>query len=277
MYTLRRSNAKKRIPAELRMSILATPRRHILSSLLLAAAAMPLAAQAALGSTEGCAGLPLFGQDDSLNKSDLRVASKDLLVRVSPKGPELHLRLEPDLKGKSSQTATGRPNAVQRVGWIRVFSCETGTLVQSLEVQSLWGGPEFFLRFFQVKDANFDGYLDVSVLKDGGATWGNQTWWVFSRAAGRFVSNDFTRALSLIDSNGLKLDKDHRNIVAYQYRYPQGCGTTKDIYHVEQSRLVLIHKEDADSTGDSCKLTTHDLVDGKMRLTKVEQLREFAH
>ena len=252
--------------------------RQILGFLLLTVGiATALAAQAARDGTGQCTGLPLFRPDDSLNKADLQVASKDVLVRVSPKGPELHFRLEPDPEWKSSPAAAGNASVPRRVGWIRVFSCETGALVQSLEVQSLWGGPEFFLRFFEVKDINFDGYLDVSVVRDGGATWASQTWWVFSPEVGRFVSNDFTKALSRISNNGLKLDGDHQNIIAYQYRYPQGCGMTKDIYHVQQSRLVLIHQEVADSMGDSCNLTTRDLVAGEMRVTKVEQLHEFPH
>jgi len=208
----------------------------------------------------------------------LQVTTKDLLARVSPKGPDLHLRLEPDLGWKSNQEIAGGPTVLQRVGWIRVFSCETGALVQSLEVKSLRGGPEFFLRFFEVKDINFDGYLDIAVVRDGGATWASQTWWLFSPASGKFVSNDFTQALSQIDNNGLKLDEARQNITVYRYSYPQGCGQTKDIYHVEQSqRLVLVHKEDPKSQGDSCQLTTRDLVEGEMRVTKVGHLREFPH
>jgi hypothetical protein len=53
---------------------------------------------------------------------------------------------------------------------------------------------------------------------------------------------------------------------------------TKDVYHVEQNRrLVLVHKEDPDSEGDGCRLTTHDLVDGQLRVTKVQPLHEFPH
>jgi hypothetical protein len=77
------------------------------------------------------------------------------------------------------------------------------------------GWSEFFLRFFEVKDINFDGYLVVAVVRGGGATWGNQMWWVFSPASERFISDDFTQALSRIDNNGLKLDAVHQNITAY--------------------------------------------------------------
>jgi hypothetical protein len=253
--------------------------RYVVGSQILAIGlAAPLAAQTATGSAGHCVGLPSFGSEDSLNRADLQVATNDLLVRVSPKGPELHLRLEPDPAWKSNQETAGGAGVLQRVGWIRVFSCETGAFAQSLEVESLWGGPELFLRFFELKDINFDGYLDVAVVRDGGATWASQTWWVYSPTSGKFISNDFTQALSRIDNNGLQLDEAHQDITAYRYSYPEGCGQTKDIYHVEQNRrLALLHKEDPKSKGDSCQLTTRDLVGGEMRVTKVERLHEFSH
>jgi hypothetical protein len=251
--------------------------RYAVGGLLLAVG-LATALLAQTSKLEHCRGLTLFGPNDSLNKVDLQVAGKDLLVRVTPNGPELHMRLEPDSGSWSSQAAAKGADRVHRVGWIRVFSCETGALVQSLEVKTGWGGPEFFLRFFEVKDVNFDGYLDLAVLRDGGATWGNQVWWVFSPVSGRFVSNDFTKALSQIDNNGLYLDAVHQNITAYHYSYSEGCGSTKDIYHVEHhSRLMLVHGEDPEAMGNGCRLTTRDLINGEMRITKVQLLHEFPH
>jgi hypothetical protein len=97
-----------------------------------------------------CTGFVSFGSKDSLNTADLRVEIKDLRMRVNAKGPELHLRLEPDPEWKVTI------DAVQRVGWIRVLSCETGALLQSLEVKTR-SGPEMLLRFFEAKAVNFDG------------------------------------------------------------------------------------------------------------------------
>jgi hypothetical protein len=80
---------------------------------------MSPAAQTTPSEAGHCAGLPSFGPQDSLNSADLRVENKDLRVQVNAKGPELHVRLEPDPEQKSPT------DAVQRVGWIRTFSCET--------------------------------------------------------------------------------------------------------------------------------------------------------
>lgn len=212
-----------------------------------------------------CAGLPWFGPKDSLNQADLQVENKDLRVRVSEKGPELHLRLEPDREWKP---AIG--NGVQRTGWIRVLSCDSGALLQSLAVESM-GDPEHFLRFFEVKDVDFDGYLDFAVLREYGAKWASQTWWVFSPASGTFISNDFTKALGRVSANGLVLDAARHDIIAPHLTTMTGCGGTRDIYHVEDGRLVLIHKEDVDAGPEGCTLTTRDLVNGQMQVTKVQQ------
>ena len=59
---------------------------------------------------------------------------------------------------------------------------------------------------------------------------------------------------------------------------PGRCSRFQDIYNVEQSsRLMLIHKEDLTPTWDpshsyavGCTLTTRELVNGQMQVTKVE-------
>lgn len=216
-----------------------------------------------------CAGFPSFGPKDSLNTADLRVETKDLRVQVSARGPGLHVRLEPDPAWKVII------DAVQRVGWIRIFSCETGALVQSLEVENRYG-PEMLARWFEVRDVNFDGYLDIAVLREFGAKWGRQTWWVFSPASGKFISDEFTEALGKVGANGLVLDAARQNIVAPQLTDLTGCGKTQDIYHVEQNRhLVLMHQEIIDASADGCTLIAHDRVNGQMQVTKVQHFPPY--
>jgi hypothetical protein len=216
---------------------------------------------------EHCAGLSLFGPQDSLNTADLRVENKDLRVRINAKGPELHLRLEPDPERKS------KADTIHRVGRIRIFSCETGALVQSLEVKTR-SDPELFLRFFEVRDVNFDGFLDIAVLHEFGAQWGRQTWWVFSPLSGKFISDEFTKELGQVSHNGLILDAAQQNIVAKHLTDLTGCGPTQDVYHVTESRLALMHSEKISPPTDGtngCVLTISDRVNGEMRVTKVQQ------
>ena len=178
------------------------------------------------------------------------------------------MRLEPDSGWKPTT------DAVQRVGWIRVFSCETGHVVQSLEAEST-SSPEQFLRWFQARDVNFDGYLDIAVVRDFGAKWGRQTWWVFSPASGKFISDEFTTALEQVSANGLVLEPTRQNIIAPQLTDLTGCGATRDVYHVEEGRLVLIHNESISFNPDGCTLTTRDRVNGQMRVTKVQQFPPY--
>src|SRR5579884_706662 len=230
-------------------------------------------AQTKLEDGGSCAAFGACGPKDSLNIADLRVMRKDLRVRVSPKGPELHLRLDPD----TGTANNGSEDSLRRVGWIRVFSCETEALIQSLKVKSHCG-PECFLRWFEVDDANFDGYLDIAVLRDRGALWGRQTWWVYSPTSGRFISNDFTQALSTISSNGLELDAAGHNIIVSILLGPGRCSRAQNMYHVAHgNRLVLMHEEKLTPTWNSehtqsvgCTLTTLERVNGKMQVSNVQ-------
>jgi hypothetical protein len=244
--------------------------RSVICGLLIAAGLTTSSpAQTKPGKAGHCAGFPLFGPKNSLNTADLRVENKDLRVQVGAKGPELRVRLEPDPEWKLAI------DAVQRVGWIRIFSCETGDLVQSLEVHSRYD-PETLVRFFEARDVNFDGYLDIAVLREFGGKWGRQTWWVFSPASGKFVSDELTKELGQVSSNGLVLDAARRYIVAPHLTDLTGCGRTKDVYHVKQSgRLVLMHKEDISASPNGCTLITHDRVNGQMQVTKVQQFPPY--
>jgi hypothetical protein len=179
------------------------------------------------------------------------------------------LRLEPNPAWKSA------PGEVQQVGWIRISSCETGTLLQTLEVESQLE-PEALLGSIDVRDVNFDGYLDLAVLREFGAKWGRQTWWVFSPAAGKFIANELTKDLGQISANGLELDASRQNITAPHLTNFTGCGRTQDVYHVEQSHhLVPIHKEEISVTPDGCTLTTRDRVNGQLKVTKVRKFPPY--
>jgi hypothetical protein len=251
--------------------------RYAICGLLVAAGVAASTSAAQTVKAEGCDGLPLFGATDSLNTPDLRVANKDLKVKVSAEGLELHLRLEPDSRWKPlANNGSSAGTELRRVGWIRVFSCDTGSLLQSLEAESS-ADPEMFVRFFEVKDVNFDGCLDIGVLREFGAKWGSQTWWMWDATSRRFVSNEFTKELGQVKSNGLVLDAARHNIIAGHMTDSTGCGATKDVYHVEQGpRLVPIHQEDISIGPDGCTLTTLDRVDGSMQRSGVRQFPSLA-
>jgi len=243
--------------------------RSVVWALLLSAGlALSATGQTRPAKGASCAGLPAFGPKDSLNQAGLKVEKKDLRVRVNAKGPDLHVQLVPDPSWKQMT------DAAQRVGWIRVFSCEDGSLLQLPAVESL-ADPEMFLRFFQVADINFDGYLDVAALSESGAQWGRQQWWVFSPAEGKFISNEFTEAIGHVTANGLVLEADKRQILAGHLTQLTGCGGTKDIYGVEQDQLIQMHTERVAVSPEGCTLTTSDRVSGQMRITSVQHFPPY--
>jgi hypothetical protein len=245
--------------------------RYAIFCLLIAAGVATSPAAAQTGKAAGCNGLPLFGSNDSLNTADLQVANKDLRIQVNTEGFALRLRLEPEPGWKPVASDGSTSDAVlRRVGWIRVFTCDSGVSLQSLEVESSTD-PGMFLRFFEVKDVNFDGSLDIGVLREFGAKWGAQTWWVWDPGSRRFVSNEFTKALEQVKSNGLVLDTAQHNIISGHLTDSTGCGPTKDIYHVEGQRLVPIHEEDISVGPDGCTLTTLDWVHGSMQRSDVRR------
>jgi len=227
------------------------------------------AAQNQPGKGGKCTGFLSLGPKDHPWSSDLPPTTKDLRVRINAKGPELHLRVEPNPAWKSS------PGEVQRLGRILIFSCETGSPVQSLEVESQ-STPEMFLRSIEARDINFDGYLDLGIVREFGAKWGRYTWWVFSPAAGKFVSDELTEELGQISANGLELDAAQQNITAPQLTNFTGCGATKHIFHVEQNlHLVPIHREEIDGTAAGCTLTISNRVNGQMKVTKVQHFSPY--
>jgi hypothetical protein len=148
-------------------------RRYVFCCLLIAAGVATSPAAAQTGKAAGCNGLPLFGSNDSLNTADLQVANKDLRIQVNTEGFALRLRLEPEPGWKPVASDGSTSDAVlRRVGWIRVFTCDSGVSLQSLEVESSTD-PGMFLRFFEVKDVNWTlGFCGNSVpngaLKPGG-------------------------------------------------------------------------------------------------------------
>jgi hypothetical protein len=217
-----------------------------------------------------CAGFRSFGPNDSLSTAEMRVENTDLRVRVSANGPDVRLRLEPAAYPEPES------NAVHTVGWIRVFSCESGGLLQSLQVGSS-DNPKRFLQSFEVKDVNFDGYLDISVIREGGAKWVRQTWWMFSPALGRFVSDAFSKQLGEVSHNGLELDSARQNVTARHLTDLSGCGPTKDIYHVEGGGLLLIHQEAISFPGGApgCTLTTSDRMNGRLRIKKIQHFPPY--
>jgi hypothetical protein len=213
---------------------------------------------AAAGLAQTCAGLPAFGPKEFRTLPGTR----EMMLRVSAKGPALHIRIEPRADWKAD------PSVPQIVGWIRILSCQTSAPIQLLEVKS-FDTPDTFPQHLEARDVNFDGYLDLGVLREFGAKWGKLTWWTFSPQAGKFVSTAFTAALGEVSANGLTLDAQRRRIIAPHLFV---FGSIRDVYQVTDDQLTLVHQETLEGVPDPCTVTLHDLVDGQMKTTGVKRL-----
>lgn len=102
--------------------------------------------------------------------------------------------------------------------------------------------PDMFLgdrihEFFNVTDINFDGYLDIGVLIEGGANWGAYQYWLFDTNTNTFIENSFTQDFQKLNFNQIIFDQTNKQITINNF-----CGTLicdKDIYQITDNRLNL--------------------------------------
>jgi hypothetical protein len=180
------------------------------------------------------------------------------VVRVKPGGPAFRITIQPF-------PTSGWTNEFVHAGDIAVAACADGSLIQTLPI--LAAQPINFGATFQTRDVNFDGFLDISVMKEFAGKWGSDWWWIYDPASGKFVQNELARELSEFKSNGIDFDaKKHEISTHYLIVACPGVG---ERYRVEQNRLVKIHQEDSKADENGCKVTVSDLVGGSMRLTGV--------
>jgi len=172
-------------------------------------------------------------------------------------------------------------NEVVHAGDIEVASCRDGKRLQLLPVMA-WQAIHFATSFV-AQDINFDGYLDFSVLTEFAGKFVSRSYWVYDPRSGLFVENELTRELgenclgaewhgACWKSNGIDFDQKKREIsTRYLLNVCSGPSLTfpGDRYHVENNRLILIHKEEVDL--DRCVITYSDLIGGTMRVTKILQ------
>jgi hypothetical protein len=139
---------------------------------------------------------------------------------------------------------------------------------------------------FLAEDINFDGYLDFSIVTAFGSKFGRRTYWIYDPDSDRFIQNELTREFGELGTNEYHLDsKNHElsveNIMA-------GCPRLISRFHIEDNHLVKVHEEAGTQfikdgsvksslpPGVRCTVTYRDLVDGRMRITKVRHFVDGA-
>lgn len=144
--------------------------------------------------------------------------------------------------------------------------------------------PDMFLgdrihEFFNVADLNFDGYLDIGVLEEGGTKWGAYQYWLFDEKTNTFVENTFTQDFRKLNFNQIIFDQATKQITINNF-----CGTLicdKDIYQVTNTHLNLFesyHQEQpysSDNDGTPLKTCVNTVEKHQEnKITKTENTSE---
>jgi len=162
---------------------------------------------------------------------------------------------------------------VARAGEIEVARCQDGKRLQVLSIAA--DQPMNFGSTFHADDINFDGYPDFSVVSEFAASSGfRRSYWVYDPGPQIFVQNELTHELA--DWWGfIDVDPTKHEITRRYFGAMLGCPNTgegrKERYHVNNNRLLLVHKQDFERERQPCTVTESDLIDGTMRVTRVRR------
>jgi len=114
---------------------------------------------------------------------------------------------------------------------------------------------------FEMTDLNFDGFLDMRVVRfvPAGPNMPYQNW-LWSEAEGKFVGNP-----SLDDITSPKFDADAQEINSV-WRSSAAEGG-EDVYTYDGATPVLIHRETDSYAGTTCVRTFYDRIEDELKKT----------
>jgi len=173
-------------------------RRHKMRQILVLTVAMFLTAAVQAQSEK-----VFTAEDFSKNAPQCSSGTANFMVQVGPKLPAYQIRLV-------ENPVIAERATLHHVGRIEIS--QAGSLLQTIEVNSIW--DDSLCSFFEMTDVNFDGYLDIAVLRDAGAKWARRDYYVFDSTSGRFVSDSLTEDLAQVKSSGIVPDQEREQIQA---------------------------------------------------------------
>lgn len=173
-------------------------------------------------------------------------------VKVGVEQPVYQIRLIED--PVSAETAT-----LHHVGRIEVS--QGGALRQTINVNSIW--DDSLCNYFEMSDVNFDGYLDIAVLRDAGGKWMRRDYYIFDPASGHFVTNALTEDLAQVQSSSIVLDHETEQIEAPFFK---GRCAGEDIYKINHGRLEKIQEQEITPRGDECGITVKQNQNGSWQV-----------
>jgi len=182
-------------------------------------------------------------------------------VSISPTLPPYQFKL-------TIQSLAARPGEIHAVGKIEISIPPSGTVVQTIEANSIWDWG--LCQFFTAADVNFDGYLVISFVRDGGAKWASREYYIFEPLSGRYISNALTQDLAKVKENGISFDSQTREIRA-AFIGPWPCGGGLNIYEIQNGRLNEVQKETVEPSDEQCIRETIRWVNGRWSVTVLKE------
>ena len=165
------------------------------------------------------------------------------------------------------------------------FSTSTGDLgyieiargINTKPIQKITLNPNDFRAedvplTFTAHDINFDGYLDIGIVVNGGAKWASYQYWIFNPKTGKFVTSALTKDFSNVISNQIKFDTKHKQIITNNFYGP--AITNKTVYQVVGGRLKIMEEYHQEQSTDEnsqpiekCTITVKKYMESKVKAT----------
>jgi len=181
-------------------------------------------------------------------------------VSISPTLPPYQFKLK-------TQPLAARPGEIHAVGKIEISIPPSGTVVQTIEANSIWDWG--LCQFFTAADVNFDGYLDISFVRDGGAKWASREYYIFEPRSGRYISNALTQDLAKVKENGISFDS-HSHEIQAAFMGPWPCAGGLNIYRIQEGRLNELQQETVTPSNGQCLRETKRWVNGGRSVTVIK-------
>jgi hypothetical protein len=189
--------------------------------------------------------------------------AKPLLVEIAPGLPPYRLQFISD-KGAAASDA-GSSEKVRHVGRIVISRRGSAAIIQTIELESHLPPPDV-MKWFDAKDINFDGYLDLAVPFDSGAKWMSFTYWCFDKAKGRFATSALSDELREVRANSIELDPQVDEIDVWHLG--SDCPGLHEIFKIVDGHLVLVRDEKYAPEGKGCILSIEKRIEGKMAVVE---------
>jgi len=184
-------------------------------------------------------------------------------VSINPNLPAYQFKL-------TTQPLAAGPGEIHAVDKIEISIPPSGSIVQTIEANSIWDWG--LCQFFTAADVNFDGYLDTSFVRDGGAKWASREYYIFDPLSGRYIDNALTQDLSKVKENGISFDSQTHEIRA-AFMAPWPCAGGLNVYRIQNGRLNEVQKEKVEPGDGQCIRETRRWVNGRWSVTVLKQPR----